>query len=151
VAATDPGLRREPTGELVRRLIDSVQALLDKQVALVKQEIREDISQVVSAGKTLAIGAGLLFLAAITFLHFLFLAIDTLLPRWGWLAALVLTLLLAILGGMFAKRGIGLVKVQPLARTRETLKEDAEWVKHPLTPNGKSSHSETSSPQQPRS
>jgi D-xylose transport system permease protein len=96
-------------------------------------------------GWALGIGAALLLLAGICFFNFLFLAIDTLLPRWGWVAALVVTLVFAIVGGLLANKGKDQVKVQPLARTRETLKEDAEWAKHRLTPNGKSSPSETTS------
>ena len=146
MAATHPGVQNEPTGDLVRRLIENIQALIDKQVTLVKQELGEDIRQVLGAAKTLGIGLAFLVLAGLCFFHFLFLAIDTLFPRWGWVAALLLTLVFAILGGVTAKKGKGKVKVQLLARTRETLKEDAEWAKHRLTPNGKSSPSETTSP-----
>jgi hypothetical protein len=144
-------LKREPTSDLVRRLINNAQGLLDNQIALVKQEVREDLHQVVGAGKTLGIGAGLLMVAGICFFSFLFLGIDTLFPRWGWVAALVFTLVLGIVGAILAKKGVGEVKLQPLARTRETLKEDVEWAKHPSTPNGKSSPSETTSAQQSRS
>ena len=147
MAVTDPDLKSQPTGEVVRRLIDDVQALLDKQTQLVKQELREDLQQVLGAARSLGIGAGLLILAVICLFNFLFLAIDTFLPRWGWAAALVFTLVFAIVGTVLAIRGKDQVKVEPLARTRATLKEDAEWAKHRLTPNGKSSPSETTSRQ----
>jgi hypothetical protein len=149
--ATAGGVRNESTGELVRRLIDNVQTLIDSQVLMIKQELREDIGQVVGATKTLVIGLVLLVLAGICFFNFLFLAIDRLLPGWGWLAALVVTLLFAIIGGLLANKGKGQVKVQVLARSRETLKEDAAWAKHRLTPNGRSSPSETTSPPRSRS
>ena len=151
MATAGPGVRNAPTGDLIRRLIDNVQALLDRQVLMIKQELREDVGQVVGAAKTLIIGFALLLLAGICFFNFLFLAIDTLFPRWGWVAALVFTLIFAIIGGMMANKGKGQVKVQILARTRETLKEDAQWAKHPLTPNGRSSPSETTSPPPSRS
>lgn len=151
MAATHPGLQNEPTGDLVRRLVENIQTLVDKQVLLVKQELREDLGQLAGAAKTLGIGAALLLLAGICFFNFLFLAIDTFFPRWGWFAALVLMLVLAVLGGLMANKGKGQVKVQPLVRTRETLKEDAEWAKHRLTPNGRSSPSETTSPGPSRS
>jgi uncharacterized membrane protein YqjE len=140
-------LKHEPTGELIRRLITNAQALLDKQIALVKQELREDIQQVSGAGKTLGIGAGLLLVTLICFFNFLFLAIDTFLPRWGWAVALAFTLIFGIVGGVLAKRGVDQVKVQPLSRTRETLKEDVAWAKHPSTPNGRSTPSATTSQQ----
>src|SRR5207249_7428937 len=104
VAVTDPDLKSQPTGEVVRRLIDDVQALLDKQTQLVKQELREDLQQVLGAARSLGIGAGLLILAVICLFNFLFLAIDTFLPRWGWAAALVFTLVFAIVGTVLAIR-----------------------------------------------
>ena len=151
MATAEPKARNAPTGDLIRRLIDDIQSLLDRQVLLVKQELREDVGQVAGAAKTLVIGFAFLLLAGICFFNFLFLAIDTFLPRWGWLAALLFTLVLAVIGGMLANKGKGQVKVQLLARTRETLKEDAEWAKHRLTPNGKSNPSEPTSPRPSRS
>ena len=55
-------------------------------------ELKEDLHQVAGAGKTLGIGIGLLAVAGLCFFHFLFLGIDTLFPRWGWLAALIFDL-----------------------------------------------------------
>lgn len=81
-------------------------------------------------------------------LHFVFLLVDTFIPgRWGWAAALVCTVLFGILGAVLLGRGLQQVKVKPLDRTIETLKEDAEWARHQLTLNGKSSRSEEKSPQ----
>ena len=151
MATTNPGVQSASTADLVRRLIENVQELVDKQVALVKQEIREDLGQIAGAAKTLGIGVAFLMLAGICRFNFLFLGINTLTGGWGWLAALVCTLLFGILGAVFANKGKGQVRVQPLARTRETLKEDAEWAKHRLTPNGRSSPSETTSPLPSRS
>jgi hypothetical protein len=138
-------LKREPTGELVRRLINNAQALIDKQIALAKQELRETVQQGIQGGKSLGIGIGLLLVTMICFFNFLFLAIDTFVPRWGWAAALACTLIFGIIGGVLAKKGVDQVKMQPLIRTRETLKEDVAWAKHPSTPNGKSSPSATTS------
>jgi uncharacterized membrane protein YqjE len=156
VATTEPGLRNEPTGDLIRRLIEDVQELVDKQVALVKQELREHAGQVFGAAKTLIIGVALLLAAALMFLHFLFLGIDTLTDwllgwRLGWLFALVFTLILGGLGVRFALKGKDEVQIHPLAETRRSLKEDAEWARHRLTPAERSTHSENGSPQPSRS
>jgi uncharacterized membrane protein YqjE len=150
MAATEPRLRQESTGDLVRRLLDDIQGLVDRQIALVKQEVREEVQQLVGATRTLGIGAALLLLALISFFDFLFHGIDRLFPGWGWVAALVLTLIFGFAGALLAKKGAAKVKVEPLTRTRETLKEDAEWAKHRLTLNGKSNHSETTSHAQSR-
>jgi len=146
MAATDPTLRSVPTGDLFRRLINDLQMLVDRQVELAKQEFREDLKQVADAGRTLGVGLGLVIAAGLCFFHFLFLAIDTFLPRWGWLAALVLTLVCGIVGALLAQRGRAQVKLEPLARTRETLKEDVTWAKHQLNSNGTSSGSGAVSP-----
>lgn len=150
MAAIDPRVREAPSGDLVRGLIADVQRLIDAQILLVKQELREDLHQVAGAAKTLGIGLGLLLATGICFFNFLFLGIDTLFPRWGWVAALVCTLLFGIVGALLANKGKGQVKVEPLARTRESLKEDAEWAKHRLTPNGSSNPSATASPEPSR-
>ena len=146
MAATDPTLRSVPTGDLIRQLINDMQTLVDRQVRLAKQELQEDLRQLAGAAKTLAIGLGLLITAGLCFFHFLFLAIDTFLPRWGWLAALVLTIVFGAVGALLVQRGRSRVKLDPLARTRETLKEDAAWAKHRLNSNGSSSESELASP-----
>jgi uncharacterized membrane protein YqjE len=146
--AVAPGLKNEPTTELLRRLLDRFQSLLDKQIELAKQELREDLRRVLGGGKMLGFSIALLVIAGISLLHFVFLLVDTFIPgRWGWAAALVCTVLFGILGAVLLGRGIEQVKVKPLDRTIETLKEDAEWARHQLTLNGKSSRSEEKSPQ----
>jgi uncharacterized membrane protein YqjE len=144
--ATGRDLRSESTGDLIRRVRNDLQGLLDRQVELVKLELEEDRQQVIQAGKTLGVGLGLLLAAAICFFNTLFFGIERLWPGWAWLAALIFTLVFTVVGLIVTRRGRAEVKVQPLTRTRETLKEEAEWVKHPLTPNGKSSSSATISP-----
>lgn len=145
MARTEPGPPHESTGELIRRSVQNAQGLLDKQITLAKLELREDVRQVAQAGKLLGAGLALLMVAGICFLIFIFLGIDSLARGWGWLAALIVAIAFAIVGAVLAKFGSDRVKVQPLSRTRETLKEDAVWAKHPLTFNGRSSTSETTS------
>jgi putative superfamily III holin-X len=151
VRASDPEVRSASTGELVRQLIDNLQRLVDRQVDLVKQELREDIGQVASAAKTLGIGLGLLLAAVICCFNFIFLGIDLLAPHWGWLAALICTLVFGASGALLARRGREQVQLEPLARTRESLVEDATWAKHRLTSNGSSPKFEAASPQPSRS
>jgi len=143
VAITDRDPRTESTAELIQRVIDDFQGLLDKQVELIRQELREDLSQVVGGAKSLGIGAGLSLVALICFFNALFLAIDRFLPgRWGWLVALVFFLICGITGVMLLMKAKREMKVQPLARSRDTLKEDAEWARHQLKRNEKLSPSE---------
>jgi uncharacterized membrane protein YqjE len=146
MATTHPVLENTPTTELIGELINGVSDLVDKQIEMAKQEAREDVHQVAGAAKSLGIGAGVLLVSLMCVLIGLFLAIDTLLPRWGWAVALVVGIALGILGALLAMRGVKAVKVSPLASTRETLKEDVEWAKLQVTPNGRSSRPEPSSP-----
>lgn len=137
-AAGEDAIERVSTAALLRRVIDDAQALIDKQVELAKQELREEVGQALQAGRTLGIGAGLLFVALICSFHVLFLGIDTLFPRWGWLAALVVAVACGAAGAVLVQRGRRAMKLQPLARTRATLKEDADWAKQLLRRNGRS-------------
>jgi hypothetical protein len=152
VAVVDREPRTESTAELIQRVFEDAQHLIDKQVELAKQELREDLQQVTGGAKTLGIGGGLLLIAAICFFNFLFLAIDRFLPgAWGWLVALIICLGCGIAGVMLLLKAKREMKVEPLARTRDTLKEDAEWARHRLTRNGKSSPSERTSTQRSES
>lgn len=131
-------LQRASLVRLLRRVVDDAQTLLDKQIELVRQEVREEVRQVVQAGRSLGIGAVFLVIAAICLVNTLFLGIDTLFPRWGWLAALIATVICGAVGAVLVNRGRKAVRLQPLARTRATLKEDADWARQQLRRNGKS-------------
>ena len=52
-----------------------------------------------------------------------------------WLAALIVTLVAGGVAAFFAKQGLALLSPKSLApdETIASLKEDKEWLKHPLT------------------
>jgi hypothetical protein len=137
--------------ELIGRLINDLSDLADRQIELAKQEIGEAKDEAISAVKRLAIGggiaaaAGLLFViwawtAFIWFFNWLgaFIVFPT--PfgpqslAWiGWLLGLLVPAGAAWMAWKrFIQRGIhqAMSIWPPLPRTRETLKEDLEWVKH---------------------
>lgn len=134
---TLPPTEQQTIADLLRRLINGISGIIDRQIQLAQQEIRENLVQVAKASGLLAGGLAVLLLAVIFLFVTLIFAIDTLFPGFGWVAGLVLTVILAIIGTILTLIGKERVKVSPIARTRETLKEDLEWVRHPLTPNGK--------------
>jgi putative superfamily III holin-X len=144
--------------ELVGRLINDASDLADRQVELAKQEIGEARDDAIGAVKRIAIGAAIaltagLFLliwawtAFIWFFNWLFGFISFPTPlgtqslAWfGWLLGLLVPGLGALLAWRrFISRGISEARAAwpPLPRTRQTLKEDLEWVQHLRTPSAR--------------
>ena len=144
--------------ELVGRLINDVSDLADRQIDLAKQEVSEAKDEAISATIRVAIGAGIAAAAAlllviwawtafIWFFNWLFGHITFPTPfgthslSWvGWLLGLVIPLVAAWLAySRFIRKGISAAMAiwPPLPRTRETLKEDLEWVQHLRTPSAK--------------
>ena len=123
-------------GELGRRLASTVSDLVEKQVELAKQEVREDLQQNVRAAISLAAGAGLLLFAAVCLLILVTdVTANLLFGGRTWLGALLWLVIFAILGAIFLLRGKGQLQIQPLGRTRATVKEDLEWAKQRLKPH----------------
>jgi Putative Actinobacterial Holin-X, holin superfamily III len=143
--------------ELVGRLINDVSDLADRQIELAKQEIGEAKDDTLGAVKRVAIGAGIglgagllliiwAWTAFIWFFNWLFGHISFPTPigtqslAWfGWLLGLVVPAVLGFIAYRFVRRGIGegMAIWPPLPRTRETLKEDLEWVQHLRTPSAR--------------
>lgn len=141
------------TPELVGRLINDLSDLVDKQIALAKQEIREEIRQAFKGAKAIAIGAGiaaamgmlLVIWAWSAFIWFFNWIGALLFGDWGswigWLlGVLVPVAVVAFAWKRFIQPGWNEAKQtlkSPLDRTRTSLKEDMEWVQRLRTPNGR--------------
>ena len=143
--------------ELAGRLINDVSDLADRQIELAKQEIGEARDEALSAVKQAAIGAGIAlgatvllviwaWTAFIWFFNWLFGHISFPTPigtqslAWmGWLLGLLVPLVFGFIAYRLIRKGInsGMAIWPPLPRTRETLKEDLEWVQNLRTPNGR--------------
>jgi hypothetical protein len=144
--------------ELIGRLINDLSDLADRQIELAKQEIGEAKDEAIAAIKRIAIGAGVAVAAAlllviwawtafIWFFNWLFGHIRFGTPfgeqslAWvGWLLGVLVPGLAAWFAwSRFIRPGISQAKsiFPPLPRTRETLKEDLEWVKHLRTRSGR--------------
>src|SRR5215207_8562992 len=117
-------------GELVKNLAGQTSTL-------VRQEIQLAQAELTSKGKLAGRGAGLLagaavagLLALIALTAVLIAALDTALPLW--LAALIVTVLWAVIGAVLAARGRKeLQQAAPPVpeQTVETVKEDIQWAK----------------------
>jgi hypothetical protein len=144
--------------ELVGRLINDLSDLVDRQIELARQEVGEAKDEAIGAVFRIAIGAGIalvagLFLliwawtAFIWFFNWLFGFISFPTPlgvqslAWvGWLLGVLVPAVGAwIAYTRFIRPGISRVLSiwPPLPRTRQSLKEDLEWVQHLRTPSAK--------------
>lgn len=133
-----PPTERQTVADLVRRIINGVQDIIDRQIELAKQELKENITQVAKASGLLIAGGVLLFLTAIFLLITIIMGIEAVFPRFGgWISSLVITLILGSVGAVLVLRGKKKVMIKPVERTRETLKEDLAWAKRPLIRNGR--------------
>jgi uncharacterized membrane protein YqjE len=124
-------LRRLPTGELVKQLADEVTGLVRAELDLARAELTEK-------GKRAGIGLGELGAAGIVALYALgaltacFIAGLAALGAPVWAAALVVTvvyaiiaLILYLIGRQQLQRGMPPTP----ERTQQTIKEDIEWAK----------------------
>jgi uncharacterized membrane protein YqjE len=126
----DTDLRDRPVGELVKELAGQTSTLVRQEIQLAQAEIS-------AKGKLAGRGAGMLagaaiagLLALIALTAVLIAALDTAMPMW--LAALIVTVLWAVIGAVLAARGRKeLQQAAPPVpeQTVETVKEDIQWAK----------------------
>jgi uncharacterized membrane protein YqjE len=124
------GLREQSIGDLLKQLSQETSNLVRQEMALARAELTEK-------GKRAGVGAGMLGgagVAALLTLGALTACIILVLSEWmdAWLAALIATVVWAVVAGVLALQGR--TKVQEASppvpeQTVETLKEDVEWAK----------------------
>src|SRR3954453_19071463 len=122
--------RDRPLGELVKELAGQTSTLVRQEIQLAQAELS-------SKGKLAGRGAGMLagaavagLLALIALTAVLIAALDTAMPLW--LAALIVTVLWAVIGAVLAARGRKELQsaTPPVPeQTVDTVKEDIQWAK----------------------
>ncbi|NIZ89530.1 phage holin family protein [Kineosporiaceae bacterium B12] len=125
--------RERSLGEIVGSITTELSTLVRQEITLAKTELRQD-AKTAGKGAGLLAGAGVaghLFLIALTGL--IVIALGGLIG-YGW-AALIVTVVWGIVAAVLAKSGQKALKQipPPLEKTTETLKEDAQWAKHPTS------------------
>ncbi len=128
---TDGEVRRMSTGELVRRLVNNVSSLVDREAELAKQEARADAVQIGTGAGALIFGGLMLYTGVAALIVALVIALTSALLPWA--VALIVAAVFIVLGAIVAFFGYSRVKVQPLAKTRQTVREDVQWVKAQMT------------------
>lgn len=114
-------------GQLVGEITGEVTLLAKKQIELVKAELKADLKTEMKMVGGLSLAA-LTALAAINMLFVtVILALAQVMPAWG--AGLVVAGALLGVAAIFALVGWQKRVRAPLAKTRETLKEDVEWTR----------------------
>jgi uncharacterized membrane protein YqjE len=130
-------LTDKSVAELLRELSQQTVKLVREEVELAKAEVKE-------TGKRAGVGAGLLGGAGVAALlalgaltACLILALATVVP--AWLAALIVAALEGGVAAVLALQGKRNVEAAtpPAPRTVETIKEDAQWARHPTTSSGR--------------
>ncbi len=124
--------KRLSTTELVGLIAGRATLLAEKQVELVKAEVRANLR----AEIRMAIGLATTAVCAIAALAVLVVAgaFAIVEAGWlpGWLAALVLAVALLLVGAVAGLVGWSKRVTSPLATTRATLKANLEWAKERL-------------------
>ncbi|GAA1314930.1 phage holin family protein [Saccharothrix xinjiangensis] len=122
---------RTSLGELVGELTQDLSKLMRQELELAKAEIRQEASKAGKAAGMLGAAGFAGYMTAVLLSLALVFALGAIMPL-GW-AALIVAALWGIAGfALFSTGRARLRTVSPKPeRTIETLKEDAEWARHP--------------------
>jgi uncharacterized membrane protein YqjE len=115
------------TSELLQTMGQQISLLAQKEVELMRTEMKTDIAKEMDMAKLMA-GAGITALLGVTMLLVsLAMAISPV------LASLVIGILLLVAAGIMGWIGWSKRVEKPLDTTRQTLQEDVKWAKHRFT------------------
>jgi hypothetical protein len=134
---------RRGLGALLRDLAEGSAGLVRGEVRLARLELGGAASAAGRGTAFVAVGGVLLLLGTLaTFTGIVLLIGDQWLPRdLYWVGALLFVIITGGLAAWLANRGRTMLSPAALAphETVATLKEDTEWLKHPLTSGATSS------------
>jgi hypothetical protein len=122
-------MRDRGVGELVKELAGQTSTLVRQEIKLAQAEVTQK-GKVAGKGAGLLAGAGVFGLAMLGALTAtLIAALDEFMPTW--LAALIVTVLWAIVAFALFKAGQKSIQraTPPAPQTVETVKEDIQWAK----------------------
>lgn len=127
--------REASVGNLVSSIVGDVQTLARQEIALAREEIKEELDTAKSAAIKLGIAAGVLVVGALFLLVALALGIAALFDWPAWAGFAVVGLIFAIVGGVLLVLGQNDAKqIKPVPeKTVETMKENVEWIKDRTT------------------
>jgi hypothetical protein len=117
-------------GELFGDLTRSLSTLIRQELELARTEMTARAGRLSQGAGMVGVGGALLYAAVLGAMAVVTLGLVEL-GLAAWLAALVVTIVVAVLGGLLVASGRGELKKADLVprRTIETVREDADWAK----------------------
>lgn len=122
-------------GAIVGGIVGDVQDLVRQEIALARQEVREEVNTAKDAGIKLGIAGGVLAIGGLLLVLALSQGLADLLNLPGWVGYLIVGLVLGIVGYvLLSSAQKELKKINPVPqKTVETMKENVEWIKDRTT------------------
>lgn len=123
--------REATVSTLVSGIVTDIQELARKEIALARQEIKEDLNEAKEAGIKLGIGIGVLAVGGLFLLVTLALGLADLLDWPAWAGFGIVGLVFAIAGYfLFSSAQKQAKNLKPMPeKTIETMKENVEWIR----------------------
>jgi hypothetical protein len=126
----DESARTLSNRQLISEITAKASLLVRKKVDLAKAEIRADLQAQVGMAKAFGLAAIMALLGLNLLVVAVVLALATTMP--GWAAALIIAGVVLAGSAVMGYIGWRRLVTNPLALTRQTLKEDMQWVKERL-------------------
>lgn len=123
----------EPSlGKLFSNLAYDTRTLLIQEVALAKSEMSQKVSQGKRGATFLGIGGAIAYAGLLALIGAAIMALALFMP--GWLAALIVGVVVAIVGYVLIQKGLNELKPEELKPTQtiESVKETKEWAKEQI-------------------
>ena len=129
---------REPDtsmSQLISGIVGDAQDLVRKEIALARQEVREELDAAKNAGIKLGIAGAVLAVGGLLVVLALAQGIADLFNWPAWAGYALVGVILAIAGGILLSAAQRQIKnIHPVPeRTVETMKENVEWIKDRTT------------------
>lgn len=125
-------LREERTfGELLGQLSQDLTLLMRQELQLAKTEISEKISRATSDAVSLAAGGLVAYAGALALVAGIILMLNQVMGLAAWLAAVVVSLALGIIGFVMVRGALrNLKRIEPTPqRTVKTIEDGIQWAK----------------------
>jgi len=122
-----------PLSELFSELGQETTTLVRQEIALAKTELAHKASKLGKHAAYIATGGAVGYAGFIALMFGLIFALAQFMPLWG--AAFIVGVVFAAVSGMVIYQAVTALKKMNLApqQTVDTLKEDAQWLKHQVT------------------
>ena len=114
---------------LARQLITDIVALAKLEVEHGRQEIGLMLAGAKRGAALIGIAVALLLMALIAVVMVLILGIAALTGLPGWVTGLIVFVLLVVLAGLLAWRGVKKIRIGPPEETIASVKEEVAWAK----------------------